>query len=251
MTAKKYKGTPTINKRYGNKTMYLLEPYKMYGIELGIYSDAFDEIVNIIVRRYKSKLQTVIGIQGLTGSAKSTIAIHLCKEVARRLKIEFDLSRDYIYSVGDVWSKLDSEEFSPICLYDEGAVSMNRKRGMSRENQDLENVFTTLRSMGLISFICLPTIDFGDKAITDVHMEYLINVYDERNPLIRNGGKGFFDFNDRRESKVKRKIYWNVLFAGVFPDLDDETKSIYEPIKRQHQIELIKESKKRYDDARK
>lgn len=249
-TPRKYAGEPVINARYGYKTMHWLAQYSMYNInDLAIYSDAFDEVIKIIVKRYKMKLQTVIGIVGATGSAKSTLAIQMCIEIAKQLHLAFDLEKDYIYSAKDVWDKLESDDFSPICLYDEASVSLNSKRAMSRENIDLENAFTTLRDRGMISILCVPTLDFIDKAVRDVHLEYVINVYDERNPLIRGYGKGFFDFNDRRYSRRSKRIYWNVLFAGVFEDLDEETKKIYLPIKRKHQDDLIKESKQRYYNA--
>lgn len=246
MTAKKYPGVPILNRRYGYKKMHKLTNYRMYGWSLGIYSDAFDEVVNIIIRRYKENLQTAIAIEGQTGSAKSTLGIKLCFEVARRLKLDLKIEDFYIYSAKDVWDKLSSDTFNPICLYDEGAVSMNSKRSMSNGNVDLENAFTTLRDRGLISIICTPTIDFLDKGIRDVHVEYKICVYDQRNPLIKNGGKGFFDFNNKVESKKNKKFYWNVLFAGVFTDLDDETKKTYLAIKKSRQDQLIKESKGRY-----
>lgn len=246
MTARKYAGTEVLNKRYGYKKMHSIASYKMYGLDLKIYSDAFDEIVNIICKRYKEQLQTVITIIGQTGSAKSTLGIKLCMEVARKLKLDFDIEDIYIYSAKDVWDKLSNDKFNPICLYDEGAVSLNSKRSMSRDNVDIENAFTTLRDRGLISILCLPSIDFLDKAIRDVHVEYRINVYDQRNPLIRNGGKGFFDFNNKIVSKKNGKVYWNVLFAGVFTDLDDDTKKKYLAIKKAHQDQLIIESKERY-----
>lgn len=246
MTAKKYVGKEVINKRYGYKRMHLLAPYEMYGITLGIYSDAFDEIVNIVAKRYKEELQTVIAVIGQTGSAKSTLAIQLCMAIAKKIKVDFDLDRDYIYSAKDIWDKLTDSDFTPICLYDEGAVSLNSKRSMSRDNVDIENAFTTLRDRGLISILCLPSIDFLDKAIRDVHVEYRINVYDQRNPLIRGYGKGFFDFNDKKESRRYKKIFWNVLFSGVFDDLDPETKQKYLKIKKAHQDQLIEESKQRY-----
>lgn len=222
----------------------------MYGLELGIYSDAFDEIVNIVVKRYKAKMQTLIAICGKTGATKSTLGIRLCQAIAKKLKLPFDFEKDMIYSAGNVWNKLDEENFSPICLYDEAALTLNAKRSMSRENIDLENAFTVLRSRGMISIMCMPELEFMDKQIGTFHVEYRINVYDERDPLIKDGGKGFFDFNDQRVSKKSKKIWWNVLFAGVFDDLDDETKSIYEPIKYQKQQEMIKESKRRYESGR-
>lgn len=246
MTSKKYPGIPVLNTRYSYKKMHVIDYYYMYGLKLGIYADAMDEIVNIVDRRYKDQLQTVIAVIGQTGSAKSTFALQLCTAIAKRIKVNFDLEEDYIYSAKDIWDKLTSDTFSPICLYDEGAVSLNSKRAMSRDNIDIENAFTTLRDRGLISILCLPSMDFLDKSIRDVHVEYRVNIYDQRNPLIQDGGKGFFDFNDRRENRRTRRVYWNVLFAGVFKDLDAETKQKYLEIKKAHQDKLIEESKKRY-----
>lgn len=252
--AKKYAGTLVYNDRYGHKKMHWLSTYYMYGLPLGLYSDAFDEIVKIVVKRYKAKMQTVIGIEGLTGSAKSTIAINLCYAIAKELGVDFDLDRDYIYGAVDVWRKLSDKSFSPICLYDEANISLNSKTGMTRDSIDLENAFNTLRDRGLISFICTPDITTIDKQVVNVHMEYLIRVYDERNPLKKGWGKGFFDFNDKKKSwnksRTKSYIHWNVLFAGVFPDLTDEVKSIYHPIKKKHQDEQIERSKARYEQCK-
>ena len=130
--AKTYKGTPVINHRWGDRRQYWIGHYQRYGIDLGVYSDSFDQIVKLLAKRIRNKQQNILHFGGDTGSGKSTLAIQMCKALATRLNTTFDLEADYIYGVEDLWDKLNDPNASPISLFDEATVTLNRGNARSR-----------------------------------------------------------------------------------------------------------------------
>lgn len=239
--AKKYPGKVVINKRCNNKRMHLIGQYKKHRKIVGIYSDAFDIFVNELKSRIKRKQQNVIIVDGDTGAGKSTLAIKICYELAKKLKQPFDLKKDYIYTLDDLWDKLQDPNASPISLIDEGSLLLSSKNSMSRENKDMVNLFNTMRSRGWSTIICAPSIFQIDKGVRTVHADYRVHCSSEDHSLMKGYGRGFFEVSKAKRNEYSKDAepYWMLQYTGVFGPLPDKIDAEYQPIKMKAQTRLI------------
>lgn len=246
--AKFYPGRKVHNKRYKNQIMHLVRTYVRYGLRLGIYSDAFDKFIRILKRRINRKLQNVIVIEGDTGSGKSTLGIEIAQALAEALGVDFDLKKDMVYALDDLWDKLDDPNASPISLLDEGSVSLNSLNSRRSGDRDAVVLLDTMRSRGWTTIIILPSIKNLNASVRRVHVNYVLECSSIDNPFLKGYTRGLFEVKNRRESKKRRNDpdpWWNVLFTGIFAPLDDKTDKEYQSIKLGRQMGLIDDMKKR------
>lgn len=239
--AKTYPGKVVRNKRYHNKKMHMVAWYRTRGQTVGIYSDAFDVLVDIIVERYRNDLQSVIVFEGGTGSGKSTASIGFVHSLCKALDIRFDFEHDYIYDLEDLWEKLETRSGSVVSLFDEGAVTLSSGNAMRREDKDMVSLFNTMRSRHWITIINIPSIGNLNKAVTKVHADFKIHCNDPDKPIIKGYSRGFAEISEaqRNEFSKNAEPYWNLLFTGIFRDLPKKVKDIYLPIKSESQDRLI------------
>ncbi len=239
--AKKYPGQTVINKRWNGKRMHMVATYKKNRLKLGIYSDTFDLFILELRDRIKRNQQNVVIVDGDTGAGKSTLAIHICIELAKKLKVPFDFQKDYIYSLEDLWDKLQDPEASTINLIDEGSLLLSSKNSMSKENKDIVNLFNTMRSRGWSTIICAPSIFQIDKGVRQVHADYRVHCSSEDHSLIRGYGRGFFEVSKAKRNEYSKDAepYWMLISTGIFGALPEKVDNIYQPIKYQAQQKLI------------
>lgn len=247
--AKVYPGKVVINTRMGNRKMHMIANYKEGRRIAGIYSDAFDIFVNILAKRIKNKQQNVVVIEGPTGSGKSTLALQLCIALSKKLKTDFKLDNDYIYSMDDLWKKLQDPNMCPINFIDEASLVVNAKRSQTRESIDIVNIFNTMRSLGLTTILCSPSIMQIDKGIRTVHADYRIICSSEDSSPIKGYGRGIWELFKPTRYKFSSgsEPYWTLQCAGVFDKLPEKLDSEYQPIKRMAQKRLIEAMAERYN----
>lgn len=237
---KKYKGSYRFNVNM-QKPMYLLAPYRnSFGRVEGVYSDAYDELVGRLVWRVKHDMQNVVLVEGETGSGKSAFALNLCVDLARALKVGFDLEHDYVYSSSDLWKKLENPDANPINLLDEGTVTIASNNAMQKSDKNIAVLFDTMRSRHWTTIICSPNSQYVNKSIRVVHAEFKIRCTPETKPLIPGYGRGFFEC--RRAERMefgKDEPRWLMMYAGVFGDYPPMLRDEYLHIKAQHQQEML------------
>lgn len=246
--AKEYPGRVVTNKRFGNKRMHMIASYRKNHMELGIYSDAFDEFAKLLVRRIKRNQQNVIMVEGSTGAGKSTFAILLCYELAKRLKVDFDLEKDYVYTMEDLLVKIQDPNASPINLIDEAVLVMNSKGSMTKQNRDMVDIFNTMRSLGWTTVLVAPSIFQIDKTMRLMHIDYKVHCSSEDDSIIRGYGRGFFEISKpkRYEYSKDAEPYWVLQLTGVFGKLPPRIDGLYQPIKLKAQRKLIDAMAKRH-----
>lgn len=246
--AKRYPGRKVHNKRYKNQIMHLVTTYPRYGLTMGVYSDAFDRFIRILRNRIRRKLQNVIVIEGDTGSGKSTLGIEIANALAESLGVPFNLKDDMVYALDDLWDKLDDPNASPISLLDEGSVSLNSLNSRRSGDRDAVVLLDTMRSRGWTTIIVLPSIKNLNASVRRVHVNYVLECSSIDNPFVKGYTRGFFEVKDRRESKKRRNDpdpWWNVLFTGIFSQLDERTDKEYQEIKLGRQMGLIDDMRRR------
>lgn len=247
--AKEYPGKLVTNTRCGNTKMHLLRKYRTCGKTVGIYSDAFDIFIKKLAKRIKDNQQNVVMVEGSTGAGKSTLAILMCYALAKRLKVPFDLEKDYIYSVEDLLKKIQDPNASPINLVDEAVLVVNAKRSQSSENIDIVNLFNTMRSLGWTTFLVGPSVYQIDKTLRQVHIDYLIHCSSNDDSPLRGFGRGFFEESKAKRSRFKKNAepYWYLQMTGIFGKLPDKLDAKYQPIKYKAQMELSKRTARKHN----
>lgn len=241
--AKVYPGKRVINRRWGNRKQYLVARYKFGKKTVGVYSDTFDQFVKMLAKRTKNHQQNVVNIEGDTGSGKSTLAIQMCIELSKKMGFTFSFKDDYIYSVDDLWRKLQNPNANPISLIDEAALVLNAKRSMSRDGVDLVNLFNTMRSRGWSTFTVEPSIFQINKDMRATHIDYNIHCFSEDDCPLPGYGRGIFDVSKARRPRYKRDAepYWLMVTSGVFKELPKKIDAEYQPIKKKAQEVLIQD----------
>lgn len=249
--AKEYPGRVVTNKRFNNTKMHLIATYRRNGMVMGIYSDAYDLFIKRLAKRIKSDQQNVLMIEGDTGAGKSTLAILMCRDLARKLKVPFSLEKDYIYSVEDLLKKIQDPNASPINLIDEAVLVVNAKRSQSSENIDIVNLFNTMRSLGWTTFLVGPSVFQIDKTLRQVHIDYLIHCTSNDDSLRKGFGRGFFEESKAKRSRFKKNAepYWYLQMTGVYGKLPDKLNAEYQPIKYKAQMELSRRTAKKHNVA--
>lgn len=239
--AKVYPGRVVRNHRHKHKKMHLIATYPSRGVTMGIYSDAVDIFVSEIVERYRNDMQSVIVTEGGTGSGKSTFSIQLCLAIAKAIDVDFDLSHDYIYSLEDLWEKLETSVGSPISLFDEGAVTLASGNAQKKQDKDMVTLFNTMRSRHWITVINIPSIYNLNKSVRAVHADYKCRCNDPDKPLIKGYSRGFIEISraERYEFNQNSDPYWFLMYTGVFGDLPKKVKEKYLPIKSNSQDKLV------------
>lgn len=221
-----------------------MRKYYRSGMWVGIYSDAFDVFVKVLAKRIKNHQQNVIHVAGGTGSGKSTLTIRLCYALAKRLGVSFDLDKDYIYSVDDLWNKLQDPNASPISLIDEAALVLNSKRSQSSDSVDIVNLFNTMRSRGWSTFLVSPDLNQINKDVRVTHVDYSLYCSSEDDSFLPGFGRGFFEISKKSKPRFSKKsggdgIYWVLLATGVFKELPKKIDEKYQPIKDNAQSVLL------------
>lgn len=234
----RYPGYPITNEHTGT-VMHAVTTYKYQKRIEPVYSDALDVFVDTLANRLWSDLQNVIGIEGHTGSGKSSLALNLCDKLARRLKCPFDLDTDYIYTANDLWRKLDDEDCNPISLLDEGSITLASMNATRKDDKDILALFDTMRSRHMTTIIVNPTMRRINASVRNDHMDFKIRCNDVEHPWVRGWGRGFFRVRkaERPEFSQNQEPYWKLLYTGVFGDYPPALRDQYLEIKKKHQDE--------------
>lgn len=240
---KEYTGTVVRNRHTGRK-MHMIAPYRTYyGKIEGIYSDAYDDLIKRLAWRVKHDMQNVIIIDGDTGSGKSAMALNICVDLSKRLKCGFDLSKDYIYDMSDLWRKLDDEYANPINLLDEGTVTIASNTAQEKQSKQFTTLLDTMRSKHWTTIICTPGYKRVNAVVRKDHADFKIRCASKTHPLVAGYGRGFFEcrrvsrkeFDDSNKDPV-----WGMMYAGVFNDYPAILKDEYLSIKAGRQDVLTR-----------
>ena len=241
-----YHGTKVRNEQM-RANMFLLAEYETEtGALVGIYDDMLDQVAKALNKRIKADLMNCIVITGRTGSGKSTLAITL----AKKLDPDFDIESIYVYSSTDFLEKLKTLDTntSPIWLIDEGSYILNSKNAMARHDKFLTIALDTLRSRHITAIITLPSLFNLNRSVRDHMIDYLMMCPD-RALLPGYKKRGFFEVYRPVNQKWSDKIFWQLLGAGVYKPLDEDTDKVYQKLKRDAQNRLIAAFTEGLEDA--
>lgn len=237
---KSYRGRLVYNANVGHK-MHLIAEYRtFYGRREGIYSDAYDRLIQTLVKRINTDQQNVLLVEGETGSGKSAFCLNLCLDLARELKCGFDLDKDYIYSANDLWQKLKDPDANPINFLDEGTVTLASNNAMQKSDKQIATLMDTMRSKHWTTVIASPSHLRINSTIRRDHASFKIRCTSENKPLVKGYGRGFFECRKAVRYEFKKdEPEWYMMYAGVFGDYPPMLRDEYLKIKADRQAELM------------
>ncbi len=242
--AKHYPGLVVRNYHTGRKMhMVACYPNRVLGSPEGVYSDAYDDLIKRLVWRVQHDMQNVVIIDGETGSGKSALALNICLDLAKALNVGFDLSKDYIYDLGDLWNKLDDEGANPINLLDEGTVTISSSNAQQKQDKQFATLLDTMRSKHWTTIICTPSYRRVNSVVRKIHAEFKCRCYPETKPLVKGYGRGFFEMRRRRKYEFDeegKEPRWKLMYAGIFGDYPPMLRDEYLTIKANRQSILTK-----------
>lgn len=238
--AKRYEGRLFTNDRWGGRKQHVLRFYKKHGSIIPICSDTMDLFAKQVKNRVKNNYQCIIVFEGGTGSGKSTAAITF----AKTLDPKWSITDNYIYSLEDLQRKLDraekGEEVSPISLFDEAVVSLNSRNANRSQDREMVILFNTMRSLGWITLLCVPSIFDLNKSVRSTHVDFKLRCPD-KSPLKGYDRRGFLEFSIAKRSEYSRtgEPYWYLFSTGIFKPLKPEWDEEYQKLKRDKQNLLL------------
>jgi len=137
-------------------------------------------IVRDITNRIKSELDAQIIVHGERGFGKSTLAIELAMEVAEAMKLTFDINQHLFFNPDDMRNYIHKNKPSPgqPLIWDEAGAGkgMGKRRAMTRESIEFNEVIQLIREMGLVIFYTAPAesnLDSGTISMFSSEIEAL------------------------------------------------------------------------------
>lgn len=212
----------------------LLAEYDRYGEIRPIIKDGLDIFVKHLKWRAEHDYQNVIEINGGTGTGKSTCAM----QIAYKINPDWDLEKNYIYSVKDLKEKIKNwKTADPVCLFDEGSVVLNSLDTMSKSSKEIVSLFDTARILRWYSLICIPNHLTLNKRIRDFHVDYRLICPSK--PLLKGYGKrGFVEIHNFSRSDFG-KGYAPLVMTTTFNDIPPRIRKIYDQVKLEHLIDRM------------
>lgn len=207
----------------------LLAEYDRYGETTQIVDDGIECLCNRLKWRAKHDYQNVVEINGGTGSGKSTLAIDICKT----LDPNWDLEKNYIYTVKDLKEKLKNyKTANPISLFDEGSVILNSLDFMSKDSKDVVMLFDTMRCLNWTTIICIPDHNSLNKRIRDFHIDY--RCICPNKPILKGYDKrGFVEIHYHHPSDFGKAFDPHIMTTR-YNDLKPKERNEYNQIKFNH-----------------
>ena len=144
-------------------------------------NNALERITKFTVtERLNKGFDSVICITGRVGRGKSTLAIKLAEQIAKRAKVPFDLEENIIYDPNpkDVKAKIwDLPEGSPVIL-DEGIRALYKRNWWTEENKFLVQMFNICRKKKKAIMICTPFFRQIDDGVRNERVNLWIDLLD-------------------------------------------------------------------------
>lgn len=242
-----FKGEVVWNPILGQK-MHKVAEYRdrADGVTYGIYSDMMHVILKLMRQRVRDRYQNVVGIDGEAGSGKSSLAL----ELIWGLEPGWDLEPNYCYTTVHILDKFSHwSSRSPITLIDEGTKAINSLNSRKADDNTFVQLLDTLRSFGGSTVICSPNFWAINKRVRNDHVNLLLAIPDK--PLIKGfDRRGFYQVYVPQRGLFAEEVFWKQVGAGIYADLTEEQKRIYEPVKLRNQRESLEEIRKKLEGGK-
>lgn len=224
-----------VYNRHLRRNMHAIAEYYRGGkIKEAIYSDLIHVVAKMCKARINEGYQNIVGFVGRPGSGKSTGAIRLALE----LDPEWDIERNYVYSVDDLRKVLQDGPSKRILLLDEASIILNSQNSRKSDDSQIVTLFDTLRSFRWTVILAVPALKSLNKRIRDFHLDFLL-ACPERSLIPGYDRRGQVELYLPRRGTFADDTYWEYSGAGIYSPLPEEIDDVYQPIKREHQLAYL------------
>jgi len=177
--------------------------------------DVLKNILDVSIQDLYDSDDSVIVIVGHEGAGKSILAQQIAGYVATKLKSKFSVdnihfnSQDYMdlsLNKGNYW----------INLLDESRDSLNKMRGISKNNVEFNNFLSECRDQNQVHIVLLPAFTDLDRYCAIWRSKIVINVLKYRDPKTKRIVRGNYEII-RTDDKNLLNQAWEGKYKG-FPD---------------------------------
>lgn len=217
---------------YFEQTLKAVASY-YYGDKLQL---VFSNLINRLALKIKAQVekdnQVLVFIKGATSSGKSTLAIHLIKELCQLFGWPFNFEDVYLYSPEDLAKKIKRKCENRINWFDEGSVAMDSLQSTTKTGRLFGQFFNTMRLRHYITIVCSPEVDNELNKRIIKHADYYIEC-PSKPPFpsqFKFQARGFF-YVSVRTVYASGKRWDERIATGIYNKLPKKTKEEYEKIK--------------------
>jgi energy-coupling factor transporter ATP-binding protein EcfA2 len=202
-------------------------------------------IVQRIKNHIKKEFDALIKVTGPRGTGKSTLAMQLAKEIAKDQELEWDITKHLFFHPIDLRNYIYNEKpkrGQPIIWDEAGAgKGMGRRRAMTTESIEFNEIIQVIREMGLVIFYTCPTEDNLDSGTVGMFSHAIETIKIDRSNMT-NIVK--FKIRDGAYFVYPRSFDGNRITKVIIEKLDDRIISIYKKMKKVFMYEKVKVTEK-------
>lgn len=202
-------------------------------------------IVRDLIDRVNDENDAQVIVSGDRGKGKSTLCLELSEQIATHFKTVFDPAKHLFFNP-DNMRKFIYEHRPPPgtpLIWDEAGAGkgMGKRRAMTRESIEYNEIIQVIREMGLIMFYTAPAdtkLDSGTIDMFSCHIESVRLDKLEKITLVKykiRDGKYWKYLTDQNGNRVNRII---------IPKASEELIRKYKPLKRDFMYEKVKVKEK-------
>lgn len=202
-----------------------------------IVKDGIKLLAGHIKRHVRDDHQSVVMIDGGTGSGKSNLAVHL----AQCLDPQWNIEESYVYDIEDLRRALRRMTATyPVLLFDEGSIILNSKNSLKKEDKGIVGLFDTMRYLHVTSIICCPDANKINKTVLGDHVDYRL-MCPSKAPLKGYEPRGFVHVHDQWKATWTDKMSWPYIFTTSFPKMSKSMAMRYDVLKRSSSKRIMEE----------
>ena len=201
-----------------------------------LLKDLLNELVEDMRRNVQRDYDNVILITGGEGSGKSAAMYWLLRTYKGE---SWDDARDipacYTYNMEFMRERLMNNDLSSKMFWmDETTQIANNRDWQSTDNKDFVSMLETFRSKKCLFGGCAPKLERVDVYLRDFRMRYHIHLQPMTFKSTGYLPRGIFELEKRNPQSGEMEH----VGYGLYPDMPDEAKEIYLPLKEKCQDDL-------------
>lgn len=232
-------------KKYFDYSPYLKRNYRiLYQGTNKPFTGNLSESVSDLKKRVKMKKASMIIIDGSIGEGKTTLAEHVANEYQG---FPIDYKKQYAMGGEQFQEKLQIciDSGLDVLIYDE-AGDFNKRSALTKFNAEINRIFETYRTYGILIIMALPSMDSLDNNLFEKGIpRLLLHCYNRNNNYGRYSAYSLYRMYYLRDnfkgSVVKPHAYKKTKpnYYGTFLNLPNERSLALEKISTDGKREIL------------